>query len=47
MFRSLRSLALIGALALVGSLWSTDASAQVTTGSMRGTVSTSSSGFSS
>lgn len=38
MFRSLRTLTLLGAMALVGSLWSTDASAQVTTGSMRGAV---------
>jgi len=42
MFRSLRSLTLVGALALLGSLWSTDAAAQVTTGSMRGSVADSS-----
>jgi len=42
MFRSLRSLTMIGAIALFGSLWSTDASAQVTTGSMRGSVADSS-----
>ena len=39
MFRSLRNLAMLGALALAGSLWTTSASAQVTTGSMRGSVS--------
>jgi len=33
---------LVGALALLGSLWSTDAAAQVTTGSMRGSVADSS-----
>lgn len=38
MFRSLRTLTLLGALALTGSLWSAEASAQVTTGSMRGVV---------
>jgi hypothetical protein len=38
MFRSLRRLALFGAMALVGALWSTDASAQVTTGAIGGRV---------
>lgn len=38
MLRSLRTLAFVGVLALTGSLWATDASAQVTTGSMRGSV---------
>ena len=38
MFRSLRRVALLGAMTLVGALWSTDASAQVTTGSIRGFV---------
>ena len=38
MLRSLRSLAIAGALALVGALWTADVSAQVTTGSMRGSV---------
>ena len=44
MYRSLRRLALFGAMALVGALWSTTASAQVTTGSMRGTVTDSAGG---
>ncbi len=44
MFRSLRRLALLGAMALAGALWSTDASAQVTTGSMRGFVTDSAGG---
>ncbi|MCE9603056.1 MAG: carboxypeptidase regulatory-like domain-containing protein [Gemmatimonadetes bacterium] len=38
MFRSLRTLTLFAALVAAGSLCSTDASAQVTTGSMRGSV---------
>jgi len=38
MLRSLRSLAIAGALALVGALWTAEVSAQVTTGSMRGSV---------
>jgi outer membrane receptor protein involved in Fe transport len=38
MFRSLRSLAIAGALALVGAVWTAEVSAQVTTGSMRGSV---------
>lgn len=38
MFRSLRRLALLGAMALAGSLWSTSASAQVTTGAIGGRV---------
>jgi len=42
MIRSLRTLTLFAALVAVGSLWSTNASAQVTTGSMRGTVTDSS-----
>jgi len=38
MLRSLRRLALFGALAAVGSLWASEVAAQVTTGVMRGTV---------
>ena len=38
MLRSLRRLALFGALAAVGSLWATQAAAQVTTGVIRGSV---------
>jgi len=38
MLRSLRSLAIAGALALVGALWTAEVSAQVTTGSIGGRV---------
>ena len=38
MLRSLRSLAIAGALALIGAVWTAEVSAQVTTGSMRGSV---------
>jgi outer membrane receptor protein involved in Fe transport len=39
MIRSLRRLALLGVLGLIGALWVSDLPAQVTTGSMRGVVS--------